>query len=244
DSLPKVLVTESPALELLIPFLSRFKSIKHVIDLGSKYKGQFFGYREIIAESSEQWIEMEPSPEDMALIFYASGPSFCPRGVMLSHQCLVKETMILGDRFQQTEQDIVMLYALPMYHVFGLIAVVLTAVCKASTVVMVPGTGLSISSFMAAIEREKGTMFPGVPYIFALAVDMAEKEGIKNDLSSLRLCHSSADSLPASVVKRFKKLYSLSIIDCFALTEAVCHVTCPPLDGGGEPGSVGKALPG
>jgi long-chain acyl-CoA synthetase len=97
---------------------------------------------------------------------------------------------------------------------------------------------------MAAIEREKGTMFFGVPYIFALAVDMAEKEGIKSDLSSLRLCSSSADFLPASLNKRFKELYGFKILDCFALTEAVCHVTCPSLNGSGKSGSVGKALPG
>ena len=150
----------------------------------------------------------------------------------------------MGDGFQQTDKDVVMLYALPMYHVFGLVAVLLASLAKGSTVVIVPGTGLSISSFMAAIEREKGTVFFGVPYIFALAVDMAEKEGIKSDLSSLRVCSSSGDFLPASLSKRFRELYGFEILDCFALTEAVCHVTCPPLNGSGTPGSVGKALPG
>jgi long-chain acyl-CoA synthetase len=111
-------------------------------------------------------------------------------------------------------------------------------------VVMVAGTGLSISSFMAAIEREKGTMFFGVPYIFALAVDMAEKEGIRSDLSSLRLCSSSGDFLPASLNKRFKELYGYHIMNCFALTESVCHVTCPSIDSSDESGSAGKALPG
>lgn len=41
DCLPKVLVAESPTLEPSIPVLSTFKSIKHVIDLSSKYDGQF-----------------------------------------------------------------------------------------------------------------------------------------------------------------------------------------------------------
>ncbi len=45
DFLPKVLVTESPTLEPLIPVLSRFKSIRHVIDLSSKYEGQFLSYQ-------------------------------------------------------------------------------------------------------------------------------------------------------------------------------------------------------
>ena len=35
SSLPRILVTESPALDPLIPVLSSFKSIEHVINLGS-----------------------------------------------------------------------------------------------------------------------------------------------------------------------------------------------------------------
>ncbi|MBI2850654.1 MAG: AMP-binding protein [Chloroflexi bacterium] len=244
DCQPALLVSESPVLEPLIPFLPGFKSIKHIIDINSGCGGEFSSYQEIMAANPMEKLDIEPQPEDIALILYTSGPAFSPRGVMLSHGGLVHEAAIMGDVFRQTEKDVVMLYALPMYHVFGLVAVLLSAIARGSTVVMVPGTGLSISSFMAAIEREKGTMFFGVPYIFALAVDMAEKEGIKSDLSSLRLCSSSADFMPVSLIERFKKLYGHKILDCFALTEAVCHVTCPSPNGSGKLGSVGKALPG
>ena len=244
DSLPKVLVTESPALEPLIPVLSRFKSIKHVINLSSEYEGQVSSYQEIMATNSAQRIEAEPELEDIAHIAYTSGPSVCPKGVMLSHRCLVTEAAIAGDGFQQNDKDIAMLFALPMFHMLGLVAVLLASVYKGSTVVMVPGTGLSISSFMAAIEREKGTMFLGVPYIFTLAVGMAEKEGIKSDLSSLRLCGSAGAPLSIDIIQRFKQHYGFDIVDFWGLTEAVCHVTCPPIDGAGKLGSVGKALPG
>lgn len=241
---PKVLVAENPFLEPLVPALPRFKSIKHVIDSGSKYEGQFLNYREIIAGSSVQRIEVEPGPEDIATIVYAGGPTNHPLGVMLSHQCLVTEAAISGDGFQQTDKDIMMLFALPMYHTLGLAVVLLASVYKGSTVVIAPGTGLSISIFMTAIEREKGTMFIGVPFIFALAVNTAEKEGIKNDLSSLRLCGSAGAPLPIDIIQRFKQHYGLDVVDFWGLTEAVCHVTCPPIDGTGKLGSVGKALPG
>jgi len=244
DCLPKVLVTEDPALEPLIPILSRFKSIKHVIDLDSKYEGQFLSYREIMAVSSAQRIEVELEPEDAAHIAYTSGPSFNPRGVVLSHHSLVTEVAISGNSFQQSDKDIMMLYSLPMHHVFGLVAALLASVYKGSTVVMVPGTGLSISSFIATIEREKGTIFLGVPYTFALAADLAEKEGIKNDLSSLRLCVSSGAPLSIDIMQRFKQQYGFGIVDCWGSTEAVCHVTCMPINGTGKLGSVGKALPG
>lgn len=244
DCLPKVLVTESPTLEPLIPVLSRFKSIRHVIDLSSKHQGQFLSYQEIMAASSAQRIKVELEPEDIAYIAYSSSPSFRPRGIMLPHQCLVREAAISGDGFQQTDKDVMVPFALPMHHVFGLVAALLASIYKGSTVVIVPGTRLSISGFAAAIEREKGTMFLGVPYIFALAVDIAEKEGIKNDLSSLRLCASAGAPLSVDIIQRFKQHYGFKVVDCWGLTEAMCHVTCPPINGAGELGSVGKALPG
>ncbi len=244
DCQPKALVTESPFLEPLVSILPRFESIKQVINLSSNYEGQFVSYHELLDTGSVLRIDVEIEPEDIAHIAYTSGPTFHPRGVILSHQCLVREAAISSDGFQQTDKDIMMLFALPLHHVFGLVSALLTSVYKGSTVIIVPGTGLSISSFMAAIERERGTMFLGVPYIFALAVDIAEKEGIKNDLSSLRLCASCGAPLPIATIQRFKQHYGFDIFDCWGLTEATCLVTCPPIDGSGELGSVGKALPG
>ncbi|MBI2329450.1 MAG: AMP-binding protein, partial [Chloroflexi bacterium] len=244
DCRPKILVTESPTLEPLIPVLSRFKSIKRVIDLDAEDGGHFLSYRGIMAVSSASKIESGPEPEDIAQIAYTSGPSFNPEGVMLPHHCLVTEAAISGDGFQQGDKDIVLLYALPLYHAFGLVSGLLVSICKGSTVVIVPGTGLSIASSMAAIEKEQATIFLGVPYIFALAVSMAGKEGMERDLTSLRLCASAGAPLPVDIIRQFKKHYGFYILDCWGLTEAICLVTCPPIDGSGELGSVGKALPG
>jgi long-chain acyl-CoA synthetase len=242
NSQPKILVAESPFLEPLVSALPRFKSIEHVIDLSSKYEGQFLSYREIIATSSARKVEVGLEAEDIALICYASGATSRPRGAILSHGSLIVEAEASGDGFEQTDKDIVMLFALPLYHVFGLEIVLLTSLLRGSTVVMLPG--LSINSLMETIERERATIFMGVPYIFALAVNMAEKEGINHDLSSLRLCVSSAQALPMSIMKRFKQHYGFDIVQLWGLTEAVAHITCQSVDGAGKPGSVGKPLSG
>lgn len=241
DCLPKVLVAESSALQPLSPVLSRFQSIKHVIDVGSECESQFHSYAKIMAAGSAKRIEGEIEPEAVATIVYSSGPSSHPRGAMMTHQRLVVESAIIKDGFQQTAQDVVMLYALPLHHMFALGAGLLVSVYTGSTIVIVPGTGLSLASFMAAVEKEKGTIFLGVPYIFALAIDMAEKEGIKSDLSSLRLCVSAGACLPVDVIRGFKQRYGFTLADFWGLTEATCIVTGPPLDGSGKFGSIGKA---
>jgi len=244
DSQPKLLIAENPYLESLIPALSRFKSIEQVVNLSPGLEDKFASFHEIIADGNSKRIDLEPDPEDIVSIAYTSGPSFDPRGVMSTHQCFVKEVAIMGETFQQTDKDVVMLYALPMHHAFGLLGAVLTPIYKGSTIVMVPGTGLSIGSCMATIERERGTIFMGVPFIFALAIDLVEKEGIKIDLSSLRFCFSAGAPISIDRIQRFKQHYGVDILDGWGMTEASCLVTFPPIDGSGKLGSIGKAITG
>ena len=242
DSQPRVLVTESPFLEPLVPILPRFKYIEHVIDLSSKYGGRFLNYQEIMAASSAQKINLEPVSEDIANIAYTSGPTFRPRGVMLSHQDLVMNAAISADEFRQTTEDVAILFALPLHHVVGLESVLLTSISRSSTVVMLPG--LSISGLMETIEKERATIFTGVPFIFILMVHTAEEEGIRHNLSSLRLCYVGGAPISTDIMKRFHQLYGLVVVQFWGLTEVTSHLTCQPIDGTGKLGSVGEALPG
>ena len=241
NSQPKVLVAETPSLELLVPALPRFHYIEQVIDLGDN-AGQFISYHQIMTTGSARRVEVELEPEDIALIAYTSSPTVNPRGVVLTHHSLVTEATISAYGFEQTDKDITILFALPMHHMFGLVGILLTAIYKGSTVAIVPG--LSLKGVMEIIERERGTIFMGVPYVYALMINMAEKDGIRNDLSSLRLCGSAGAPLSPDIMRRFKQHFGMDIIDFWGLTEAVCHITCPPVDGTGKFGSVGKALPG
>ena len=243
DCRPKVLVAENPTLDSLVPALPRFDSIKHVIDMSTKYEGQFLSYRQIIANSPASRVDIDIAPDDIAIISYTGGPTNNPLGVALSHQSVYTEAINSGDVFEQTDKDVLMQFALPMYHMFGLTAVLLASIAKGSTVVVVPGTGRSIDSFFKAIEREKGTMYLGVPYIYALAINVARREGIKHNLSSLRLCISGGAPLPVEIIKLFKQYYGFNLLDIWGQTESVSQITVSPIDGTGKIGSSGKPMP-
>ena len=236
------MVTESPALELISPALSRLKSIEQVVDLSSKYDGKFVTYRQIISSNPAKSPSIEPNPDDIAQIHYTSGPIWHPRGVMLSHRSIINALDISGNGFKQTERDISILFALPVHHIFGLDIILLTAISRGSTLVMVPGS--SISNLLETIEKEKATLFMGVPFIYYLLINMAEAEGIKHDLSSLRFWGSAGAPLSLDIIRRFKQHYGMVINDFWGLTESSIHLTCQPLDGLAKLGSVGKALRG
>jgi long-chain acyl-CoA synthetase len=242
DSQPKVLFTESPTLEPLTPALPQFKCIQQVIGLSSQLKGQFLSYDELLASGPAGKIKPEPGPDDLAIIAYTSGPSFNPRGIALTHQNIATETEISAEGFAQTDKDIVPLFALPLHHAVGLTIVVLTTIFHGGTIVMIPG--LSLPTLLGTIEKERATLLIGVPFIFALLVRHTEEEGIKYDLSSLRLCGSGGSPLPVEVSQRFKQLYGRHIAQFWGLTETTAHITCQAVDGSGVPGSIGKPLRG
>lgn len=241
---PKILAAESDLLEPVIPVLSRFETIKQVIDLDAKFEGKFPSYAEILASGSAEKVDVEINPDDIGIISYTSGPTNRPHGTVLDHRNLVFEAIISGDGFQQTERDKMMMFALPMYHMFGMASAMLGSIQKGSTVVIVPGTGRSITSFLETIEREKGTIYLGVPYIYALAINVAEREGLRYDTSSIRLWGSGGAKLTVDIIEKFKHYYGADILDIWGLTESISHITHHPTGDPRKPGSSGKALPG
>jgi long-chain acyl-CoA synthetase len=243
DCTPKVFFIEDACLEPLIPSLPGFTSIKHVVAVNHQPDERFSSYEEILKQNPSSSVKVKINPEDIAIISYTGGATQQCHGVALSHQSVYTEVVNSAATFRQTAKDVMILFALPMYHQFGLTAVLLGSLHTGNSVVVVPGTGRSVDSFMEAVEREKGTIYCGVPYIYSLMINVARRMGIKHDLSSLRLLVSGGAPLEPVVIHQFKKYYGFDIRDIYGQTESVCHVTVMPIDGAGKIGSSGKTLP-
>ncbi len=243
DCRPRVLAVENPPLESLLPALSRFDSIEHVVTFDPEYASQFTDYREILTKNPASSVDVPVDMDDIAIISYTGGPTQNPHGVALSHQSVRTEAINSAEVFQQTDKDVLMQFALPMYHQFGLTSVLLASIYKGGTVVVVPGTGRSIDSFMETVEREKGTIYMGVPYIYSLMINVARHEGIRHDLSSLRICVSGGAPLEPVIINMFMEYYGKKIIDIWGQTETVSQATVSPIDGSGKIGSSGKPMP-
>ena len=242
DCQPKLLFAESPCLDTILSALpAKFPYIQHVVDFGGGEAG-FDSFDRFLQGGSASPFAFEPQPDDIAVIAYTSGASFKPRGIMLTHQSICTESEISGEGFAQTERDVVSVFALPLHHAAGLTIVGLTSLYRGSTLVMLPG--ITVSSLLEAIEKYRITLFIGVPFVFSLMNQHAEKEGIKNDLSSLRLCASGGSPLLVDVSSRFKALYGHHIAQFWGLTEITAHITVQAPDGSGVPGSIGTPLRG
>ncbi|MGZ6144098.1 MAG: AMP-binding protein, partial [Myxococcales bacterium] len=94
---------------------------------------------------------------------------------------------------------------------------------------------------LATIERFRPTLFFGIPTLYAMQLQALETSAV--DLSSLRLCVSAGEPLPAGIFERWKARTGLTILDGLGSTEALnTFLSNQPDDV--RPGTSGKPVPG
>ncbi|MFL6297100.1 MAG: benzoate-CoA ligase family protein, partial [Actinomycetes bacterium] len=92
-----------------------------------------------------------------------------------------------------------------------------------------------------AVERHRPTLLFSVPTLYNAMLATPEAKG--RDLSSVRLCVSAAESLPAEIWRRWHDTYGLVILDGIGSTEML-HIFCSNTTDRLRPGSSGVAVPG
>ena len=92
------------------------------------------------------------------------------------------------------------------------------------------------------IDRDKPTLFYCVPTMYAAMLQIKDAED-RYDLSSLRLCVSAGESLPAELFNQWKERFGVEILDGIGSTEML-HIYLTNWAGKVVPGSSGTAVPG
>jgi long-chain acyl-CoA synthetase len=179
-------------------------------------------------------------PESLAVLLYTSGTSGRPRAAMLTHRALranveqagaVDPPMITGD-------DVV-LGVLPLFHVYGLNAVLGQVLYQGSRLVLVDG--FEAEGTLDVIADEAVTVVPVAPPVFAHWSGVADLE---ERLSSVRLVLSGSAPLSPELVSQFTGRTGIEVHEGYGLTEAAPVVTSTLRSATRKPGSVGSALPG
>jgi long-chain acyl-CoA synthetase len=182
------------------------------------------------------------SADALAAILYSGGTTGTPKGIMLSHRNFVSEGMQAAAWVGMSERDTI-LAALPIFHGFGLGALVHAGLASGARVVMVPQFSAEIIAKLMKTKRP--TLMAGVPTLFeALARDPSLQRA---DLSSLRAAFCGADTLTRAVKERFETLVrerggTVRLLEGYGLTEAVTAIMGTPLHEYRE-GSVGVPFP-
>lgn len=109
----------------------------------------------------------------------------------------------------------------------------------ASTVLMSENS--TAKNTLDIIEKYKPTIFFGVPTLYSHQLNLLNNR--ERDLSSLRLCVSAGEPLPATIYKNWKDKTNTIILDGIGTTEAL-HIFISNRREDHEPNCSGKIVPG
>jgi acyl-coenzyme A synthetase/AMP-(fatty) acid ligase len=93
------------------------------------------------------------------------------------------------------------------------------------------------------VARYRPTVFFSVPTFYSLILREAEGKRHDADFSSVRLCVSAGETLPAEIFERWKKRFGIEILDGIGSTEML-HIFLSSRAGKCKPGSCGLPVPG
>jgi len=175
-------------------------------------------------------------PEALAVLLYTAGTSGEPKAAMLSHRALLSHLQSVAS-FQILDRESVVLALLPLFHVFGLNAVLGSWAASGARLVIMDG----FDGFADALAAEHITNVPLAPPVLARILDDERALGA---LGSVTTVVSGAAPLPVDLRDQFTADTGLRVEQGYGLTEAAPGVSATL---GGlvlGHGHVGRPLPG
>ncbi|MED5620653.1 class I adenylate-forming enzyme family protein [Ideonella sp. BN130291] len=176
---------------------------------------------------------------DLASIIYTSGSTGFPKGVMLSHLNMVSAMRSVSGYLGLNERDTI-LCALPLAFDYGLYQV-LMAWHVGATVVLERGFSFPVQ-VLDTMARERVTVFPGVPTMFATLLALKSLE--RFDLHALRMITNTAAALSEPHIAQLRALFpQATLYSMYGLTECKRVTYLPPEQLDIRPTSVGRGMP-
>jgi long-chain acyl-CoA synthetase len=176
--------------------------------------------------------------DDTAVILYTSGTTGTPKGAELTHANMHKNASVTATSLFGLGPDDVVMGCLPLFHVFGQTCGLNATVVSGACLTLIPR--FSAAAALRVIERDRVTVFEGVPTMF---VGMLHEAGTDVDTSSLRLCVSGGAALPVEVLHGFEKAFDAVILEGYGLSETSPVATFNRRDRR-KPGSIGLPIEG
>jgi long-chain acyl-CoA synthetase len=178
-------------------------------------------------------------PERIAALLYTSGTTGLPRGAMLSHRALAANiAQVASVEPPMIHGDDVVLGVLPLFHVYGLNAVLGTVLRSRAKLVL--ADRFDPQGTLDLIEDEACSVVPLAPAVFAhwRDVDLGDR------LGPVRLVLSGSAPVSAEVVEEFAARTGIPVHQGYGLTEAAPVVTSTLRSEAPPSGSVGAPLDG
>jgi long-chain acyl-CoA synthetase len=210
-------ICDQPLLSHAVAFKQRIEGIQIFIAIGSA--DGFEDYESLMAKNlnnpTSLKIDSSASEEELVGLFYTSGTTGLPKGVMLSHRNLWMNAMhTLAIR--APEPNAIFLHAAPMFHLATFPAIINNTVIGGSHAIL---QKFDLKVLMEIIERDRVTSVMLVPTMINFLINHPDIG--KYDLSSLRRITYGASPMPVELLKRaMRALPGVEFFQSYGQSEA------------------------
>lgn len=232
DDLPELI--EQTALELILLTVPAPVTTPQIIQLEDA----------IARHPRQKALPAAPLPEDPerpTSIFYTSGSTFNPKGVLVNHRIMLAACSRVTAYLQITPDDRILSYSTLAFD-YGVYNVMMPLFAGATSIIE-SRPASSAQSVLTVVEREAVTAMHVFPPVFFLLANTGRQWQAR--VPSLRYISSSGQALHARHIQQIRQaLPRVQIFSSYGLTECKRISYLPPEEIDQRPTSVGKPLPG
>ena len=182
--------------------------------------------------------------DDPAFLQYTGGTTGVAKGAVLTHRNLlanVLQTEAWGKpAMGALDEQIVIVAALPLYHVFALKACAMWG-ARAGALNILITNPRDIGGFVKELAKYRFHMLPAVNTLYNALLN--HPDFVHLDFSALKMCNGGGMAVQQSVNDRWRKVTGVPIIEGYGLSETSPVATCNRTDNTEFTGTIGLPLP-
>ncbi|MEP3052748.1 long-chain-fatty-acid--CoA ligase [Ascidiaceihabitans sp.] len=253
DCTPEILIVDRHFQTVAAALIDRCASLKTLIfadwdSPSADMPNDTLPYEDLIANAGtvafDAFDDISSASDDTMILFYTSGTTGVPKGVMLSHSNILANTMGTGPLYKYAADDVLLLSG-PMFHL-GTGSRVFTSVGYGTTKIIQPK--FDVEDTMRLIQEQRVTTMTMVPTMLRMILDHPDFS--KFDFSSLRCLTYGAAPMPIGVIQQcLDQIPGVSFCQGYGMTEAAPNLCVlrpedhVPIDGViPKLGSVGRPI--
>jgi long-chain acyl-CoA synthetase len=186
------------------------------------------------------------APDDVAFLQYTGGTTGVSKGATLLHRNIIAN-VLQNDAWLQPAlaapphvDQLLIVCALPLYHIFALTACFLLAVRAGGTNLLIPNPR-DIAGFIKELMKYQINSFPAVNTLYNGL--MHHPDFKKVDFSKLKISNGGGMAVQRPVAEQWKQLTGCSIAEGYGLSETSPTLTCNTATSIEFNGSIGIPVP-
>lgn len=177
--------------------------------------------------------------EDPALVLHTSGTTARPKIVPLTGGNLAASARHIAASLALSPSD-TCLNVMPLFHIHGLVAAVLSSLHAGAAVCCTPG--FNAFAFGEWLRAVRPSWYTAVPTMHQAILMRMRSNAPAARAAGLRFVRSSSASLPPQVMAELEAVFGAPVIEAYGMTEAAHQMASNPLPPRPrKPGAVGLA---